>query len=152
MSNFVVNESTVILALETSCDETAASVVMGGNDVLSSIVSSQIEIHARFGGVVPEVASRAHMEALIPVMQSAVTEAGILPSRIDVVAATAGPGLIGALLVGVSAAKSLALVWDKPFIGVNHLEAHLYAGLLDDPTLEFPLVVNEGISVENKRN
>ena len=141
MSNFVVNESTVILALETSCDETAASVVMGGNDVLSSIVSSQIEIHARFGGVVPEVASRAHMEALIPVMQSAITEAGILPSRIDAVAATAGPGLIGALLVGVSAAKSLALVWDKPFIGVNHLEAHLYAGLLDDPTLEFPLVV-----------
>ena len=141
MSNFVVNESTVILALETSCDETAASVVMGGNDVLSSIVSSQIEIHARFGGVVPEVASRAHMEALIPVMQSAITEAGILPSRIDVVAATAGPGLIGALLVGVSAAKSLALVWDKPFIGVNHLEAHLYAGLLDDPTLQFPLVV-----------
>jgi len=141
MSNFVVNESTVILALETSCDETAASVVMGGNDVLSSIVSSQIEIHARFGGVVPEVASRAHMEALIPVMQSAITEAGVLPSRIDVVAATAGPGLIGALLVGVSAAKSLALVWDKPFIGVNHLEAHLYAGLLDDPTLEFPLVV-----------
>ena len=141
MSNFVVNESTVILALETSCDETAASVVMGGNDVLSSIVSSQIEVHARFGGVVPEVASRAHMEALIPVMQSAITEAGILPSRIDAVAATAGPGLIGALLVGVSAAKSLALVWDKPFIGVNHLEAHLYAGLLDDPTLEFPLVV-----------
>jgi len=141
MSNFVVNESTVILALETSCDETAASVVMGGNDVLSSIVSSQIEIHARFGGVVPEVASRAHMEALIPVMQSAITEAGILPSRIDAVAATAGPGLIGALLVGVSAAKSLALVWDKPFIGVNHLEAHLYAGLLDDPTIEFPLVV-----------
>lgn len=141
MRNFVVNESTVILALETSCDETAASVVMGGNDVLSSIVSSQIEIHARFGGVVPEVASRAHMEALIPVMQSAITEAGILPSRIDAVAATAGPGLIGALLVGVSAAKSLALVWDKPFIGVNHLEAHLYAGLLDDPTLQFPLVV-----------
>ena len=141
MSNFVVNESTVILALETSCDETAASVVMGGNDVLSSIVSSQIEIHARFGGVVPEVASRAHMEALIPVMQSAITEAGILPSRIDAVAATAGPGLIGSLLVGVSAAKSLALVWDKPFIGVNHLEAHLYAGLLDDPTLQFPLVV-----------
>ena len=141
MSNFVVNESTVILALETSCDETAASVVMGGNDVLSSVVSSQIEIHARFGGVVPEVASRAHMEALIPVMQSAITEAGILPSRIDAVAATAGPGLIGALLVGVSAAKSLALVWDKPFIGVNHLEAHLYAGLLDDPTLQFPLVV-----------
>ncbi|MFN5601109.1 MAG: tRNA (adenosine(37)-N6)-threonylcarbamoyltransferase complex transferase subunit TsaD, partial [Acidimicrobiaceae bacterium] len=136
-----VNESTVVLAIETSCDETAASVVMGGNDVLSSIVSSQIDIHARFGGVVPEVASRAHMEALIPVVNSAVEEAGILPQRIDAVAATAGPGLIGALLVGVSAAKALSLVWDKPFIGINHLEAHLYAGLLDDPTLQFPLVV-----------
>jgi N6-L-threonylcarbamoyladenine synthase len=114
---------------------------MGGNDVLSSIVSSQIDIHARFGGVVPEVASRAHMEALIPVVNSAVEKAGILPQRIDAVAATAGPGLIGALLVGVSAAKALSLVWDKPFIGINHLEAHLYAGLLDDPTLQFPLVV-----------
>jgi N6-L-threonylcarbamoyladenine synthase len=129
------------VGIETSCDETAASVVMGGNDVLSSIVSSQIEIHARFGGVVPEVASRAHLESIVPVIDAAIAEAGILPSRIDAVAATAGPGLIGALLVGVSAAKSLALVWDKPFIGVNHLEAHLYAGLLDDPTLEFPLVV-----------
>ena len=141
MTADVVNESTVVLAIETSCDETAASVVMGGNDILSSIVSSQIEIHARFGGVVPEVASRAHLEALIPVVNAAITEAGIVPSRVDVVAATAGPGLIGALLVGVSAAKSLALVWDKPFVGVNHLEAHLYAGLLDDPTLQFPLVV-----------
>jgi N6-L-threonylcarbamoyladenine synthase len=81
------------------------------------------------------------MEALIPVVNSAVEEAGILPQRIDAVAATAGPGLIGALLVGVSAAKALSLVWDKPFIGINHLEAHLYAGLLDDPTLHFPLVV-----------
>ena len=106
MTSPVVNESTVVLAIETSCDETAASVVMGGNDILSSIVSSQIEIHARFGGVVPEVASRAHLEALIPVVNAAITEAGILPSRVDVVAATAGPGLIGALLVGVSAAKS----------------------------------------------
>ena len=139
--SFEVNESTVVLAIETSCDETAASVVMGGNDVLSSIVSSQIDIHARFGGVVPEVASRAHLESIVPVIDAAIAEAGILPTRIDAVAATAGPGLIGALLVGVSAAKSLALVWDKPFIGVNHLEAHLYAGLLDDPTLEFPLVV-----------
>ncbi len=136
-----VTESTVVLALETSCDETAASVVMGGNDVLSSIVSSQIDIHARFGGVVPEVASRAHLEALIPVIDQAMNEAGVAPERIDAVAATAGPGLIGALLVGVSAAKALSLVWNRPFIGVNHLEAHLYAGLLDDPTLEFPLVV-----------
>ena len=136
-----IDESTVVLAIETSCDETAAAVVMGGNDVLSSIVSSQIDIHARFGGVVPEVASRAHLESIIPVVNSAITEAGILPTRVDVVAATAGPGLIGALLVGVSAAKSLSLVWDVPFIGINHLEAHLYAGLLDDPTLEFPLIV-----------
>lgn len=136
-----IDESTVVLAIETSCDETAAAVVMGGNDVLSSIVSSQIDIHARFGGVVPEVASRAHLESIIPVVNSAITEAGILSTRVDVVAATAGPGLIGALLVGVSAAKSLSLVWDVPFIGINHLEAHLYAGLLDDPTLEFPLIV-----------
>jgi len=141
VSSFVVNESTVVLAIETSCDETAAAVVMGGNDVLSSVVSSQIEIHARFGGVVPEVASRAHLEAIVPVVRQAISDAGILPGRIDAVAATAGPGLIGALLVGVSAAKSLSLVWDVPFIGVNHLEAHLYAGLLDEPTLEFPLVV-----------
>ena len=141
MSSFVVNESTVVLAIETSCDETAAAVVMGGNDVLSSVVSSQIDIHARFGGVVPEVASRAHLEAIVPVVRQAISDAVILPGRIDAVAATAGPGLIGALLVGVSAGKSLSLVWDVPFIGVNHLEAHLYAGLLDDPTLQFPLVV-----------
>ena len=138
---FSVNESTVILGIETSCDETAAAVVMGGNDILSNIVSSQIDIHARFGGVVPEVASRAHLEALVPVVEEAVSTAGIDHSRIDAVAATVGPGLIGALLMGVAAAKSLALVWNKPFIGVNHMEAHLYAGLLDDPTLEFPLVV-----------
>jgi N6-L-threonylcarbamoyladenine synthase len=141
MSVFTADESTVVLAIETSCDETAASLVMGGNDVLSSVVSSQIDIHARFGGVVPEVASRAHLESIVPVVRQAFDEAGILPSRVDLVAATAGPGLIGALLVGVSAAKSLALAWDRPFIGVNHLEAHLYAGWLDDPTLEFPLVV-----------
>lgn len=141
MSTFVADDSTVVLAIETSCDETAASLVMGGNDVLSSVVSSQIDIHARFGGVVPEVASRAHLESIVPVVRQAFDEAGILPSRVDLVAATAGPGLIGALLVGLSAAKSLALAWGKPFIGVNHLEAHLYAGWLDDPTLEFPLVV-----------
>jgi len=141
MSTFIADESTVVLAIETSCDETAASLVMGGNDVLSSVVSSQIDIHARFGGVVPEVASRAHLESIVPVVRRAFDEAGVLPSRVDLVAATAGPGLIGALLVGVSAAKSLALAWDKPFIGVNHLEAHLYAGWLDDPALEFPLVV-----------
>lgn len=141
MKPFLATESTVVLAIETSCDETAAAVVMGGNDVLSTVVSSQIDIHARFGGVVPEVASRAHLESIVPVVRQAISDAGISTARIDAVAATAGPGLIGALLVGVSSAKSLSLVWEVPFIGVNHLEAHLYAGLLDDPTLQFPLVV-----------
>ncbi len=137
----IVDEGTVVLGIETSCDETAASVVMGGSDVLSSVVSTSIEQHVPFGGVVPEIASRAHVELLAPVIAQAIAEAGIADSRIDAVAATIGPGLIGALLVGVAAAKSLALVWDVPFIGVNHLEAHLYAGLLEDPTLGLPLVV-----------
>ncbi len=136
-----IDESTLVLGIETSCDETAAALVMGGSDVISSVVSSQIEIHADFGGVVPEIASRAHLEALNPVVARAVVEAGIDDSRIDAVACTVGPGLIGALLVGVSAAKALSLAWDVPFIGVNHLEAHLYSAFLEDPTLEFPMVV-----------
>ncbi len=136
-----VDANTVVLGIETSCDETAAALVMGGNDVISSVVSSQIEIHADFGGVVPEIASRAHLDALNPVIARAIVEAGIDEQRIDAVACTYGPGLIGALLVGVSAAKALALAWDVPFVGVNHLEAHLYSAFLEDPTLEFPLVV-----------
>jgi N6-L-threonylcarbamoyladenine synthase len=136
-----VDDATVILGIETSCDETAASLVMGGSDVLSSIVSTQIDLHAQYGGVVPEIASRAHLELLNPVIARAFVEAGIEEARVDAVAATVGPGLIGALLVGVSAAKALALAWDVPFIGVNHLEAHLYAAFLEDPSLELPLVV-----------
>src|SRR4051795_890955 len=136
-----VDASTMVLGIETSCDETAAALVMGGNDVISSVVSSQIEIHAAFGGLVPEIASRAHLEALNPVIARAIVEAGIDDSRIDAVACTVGPGLIGALLVGVSAAKALALSWDVPFVGVNHLEAHLFAALLDDPSIELPIVV-----------
>lgn len=132
---------TLILGIETSCDETAAALVMGGFDVISSVVSSQIELHATFGGVVPEIASRAHLELLNPVIARAIVEAGVEERRIDAVACTIGPGLIGALLVGVSAAKALALAWDVPFIGVNHLEAHLYAALLDDPSMELPVVV-----------
>src|SRR3954454_13976891 len=131
----------MVLGIETSCDETAAALVMGGNDVISSVVSSQIEIHADFGGVVPEIASRAHLEALNPVIARAIVEAGVDDRRIDAVACTYGPGLIGALLIGVSAAKALALAWDKPFVTVNHLEEHLYSAFLEDPTLEFPLVV-----------
>jgi N6-L-threonylcarbamoyladenine synthase len=133
--------STLVLGIETSCDETAAALVMGGNDVVASVVSSQIEMHADFGGVVPEIASRAHLEALNPVIARTLVEAGVDDSRIDAVACTYGPGLIGALLVGVSAAKALALAWDVPFVAVNHLEAHLYSAFLEDPSLEFPLVV-----------
>jgi len=136
-----VDEATVVLGIESSCDETAAAVVMGGNDVLSSVVATQIEQHARFGGVVPEIASRAHVEAMTPVIRKALQDSGIGFERIDAVAATVGPGLVGALLVGVSAAKSIALALNKPFIGVNHLEAHLYAALLDDPNVEFPMLV-----------
>ena len=140
-ANTLFNDSTVILGIETSCDETAAAVVMGGNDVLSSVVATQIDLHARYGGVVPEIASRAHVEAMNVVIRQAVLQSGVPIERIDAVAATVGPGLIGALLVGVAAAKSVALVLDKPFIGVNHLEAHLYAALLDDPHVEFPMLV-----------
>ncbi len=140
-ANTLFNDSTVILGIETSCDETAAAVVMGGNDVLSSVVATQIDLHARYGGVVPEIASRAHVEAMNVVIRQAISQSGVPIERIDAVAATVGPGLIGALLVGVAAAKSVALVLDKPFIGVNHLEAHLYAALLDDPHVEFPMLV-----------
>jgi N6-L-threonylcarbamoyladenine synthase len=132
---------TTILGIETSCDETAAAVVRDGRDVLSSVVSSQIDIHARFGGVVPEIASRAHVELLTPVIAEALVEAGVDESGIDAVAVTIGPGLIGSLLVGVSAAKALALVLDVPFVGVNHLEAHFIASFLEEPELEPPLVV-----------
>ena len=129
-----VGPDTLVLGIETSCDETAAALVMGGADVLSSVVSSQIELHATFGGVVPEIASRAHLELLNPVIARAIVEGGVDDRRIDAIACTIGPGLIGALLVGVSAAKALALAWDVPFVGVNHLEAHLYSALLDDPS------------------
>ncbi len=132
---------TLVLGIETSCDETAAACVRGGTEVLSSVVSSQVDLHARYGGVVPEVASRAHNELIIPVLAQSMVEAGVEGPDVDAVAATTGPGLIGALLVGVSAAKALALTWDVPFVSVNHLEAHLYAALLDEPDLEFPLLV-----------
>ena len=130
-----------ILGIETSCDETAAAVVADGRNILSSVVSSQVDLHARYGGVVPEVASRAHVELLTPVVAQALVEAGLDDVHVDAVGATVGPGLIGALLVGVSAAKALALVWDVPFVAVNHLEAHMYAAFLEEPELELPVVV-----------
>ena len=132
---------TTVLGIETSCDETAAAVVCDGERVLSSVVSSQVDLHARYGGVVPEIASRAHVELLIPVVAQAVVEAGLTDGDVEAVGATYGPGLVGSLLVGVSAAKTLALAWDVPFVAVNHLEAHLYAALLEEPDLELPVVV-----------
>jgi N6-L-threonylcarbamoyladenine synthase len=132
-----------ILAIETSCDETAAAVVEDGHRVLSSVVSSQIDLHVRFGGVVPEVASRAHVELLTPVVAESLLEAAVDPRHggIGAVAATVGPGLIGSLLVGMSAAKAYALAWRVPFVGVNHMEAHLHAAFLERPELALPVVV-----------
>ena len=133
-----------ILAIETSCDETAAAVVEDGRWVLSSVVSSQVDLHVRFGGVVPEVASRAHIELLTPVVAESLLEAGVDgpgAGGIGAVAATVGPGLIGSLLVGMSAAKAYALAWGVPFVGVNHMEAHLHAAFLEDPDLALPVVV-----------
>jgi N6-L-threonylcarbamoyladenine synthase len=136
-----MSEQFLVLGIETSCDETAAAVVADGNTVVSSVVSSQVDLHARYGGVVPEIASRAHVELLTPVVAQALVESGIEGHELHAVAATVGPGLAGALLVGISAAKAYALAWHLPFIGVNHMEAHLYASFLEEPDLEPPLVV-----------
>ncbi|MGI9033520.1 MAG: tRNA (adenosine(37)-N6)-threonylcarbamoyltransferase complex transferase subunit TsaD [Acidimicrobiales bacterium] len=130
----------LILGIETSCDETAAAVVADGITVRSSVISSQVDLHARFGGVVPEIASRAHVRLLTPAVAEALVEAGVEGADVDAVAATVGPGLATSLLVGVSAAKSLALVWKVPFVGVNHMEGHLYACFLHQPDLELPAV------------
>ena len=131
----------LILGLETSCDETAAAVVEDGRLIRSSVVASQVDLHARFGGVVPEIASRAHVELINPVIVDAMVEADCELADLDAVAACNGPGLAGALLVGVSAAKALALAGDLDYIGVNHLEAHLHAAWLAEPDLAPPLAV-----------
>jgi N6-L-threonylcarbamoyladenine synthase len=119
-----------VLGIETSCDETSAAVVIDGRELLSNVVASQMEEHARFGGVVPELASRRHVEQILPVIRQALAEAGVGWSEIDAIAVTNRPGLLGALLVGVSAAKALAMALQKPIIGVHHIEAHLYANWL----------------------
>ena len=130
-----------ILGIETSCDETAAAVVEDGRHLRSSVVSSQIDLHAPYGGVVPEIASRAHVELINAVIAEALVEAGVELGDLDAVAACHGPGLAGALLVGVSAAKAIALSTGLPYVEVNHLEAHLYAAWLEEPDLEPPLAV-----------
>jgi len=131
----------LILGIETSCDETSVSIVEDGRAILSNVVASQVDLHSRFGGVVPEIASRAHMEALLPGLAQALSEARLELGRIDAVAVVNSPGLVGALLVGVSCAKALAFSLDVPLIKVNHLYAHAYANFLAHDDLEFPLVV-----------
>jgi len=133
---------TLALAIETSCDDTAAAVVDDALHVRSSVIESSIDQHKAFGGVVPELAGRAHLTTIGPVVRRALLEAGLDPHApaIDVVAVTSGPGLIGSLLIGLSAAKAYALAWGKPFVGVNHLEGHLFAPLLERPDLEWPIV------------
>jgi len=137
----------LILALETSCDETSASVVADGRTILSDVISSQIPVHQKFGGVVPEIASRKHIENVIPVVDEALRVAKVTLSDITAIGVTYGPGLVGALLVGVSVAKALSFAADKPLIGVNHLEGHIFANFLSHPELEPPfmaLVVSGG--------
>jgi N6-L-threonylcarbamoyladenine synthase len=128
----------IILGIESSCDETAAAVVADGRRVLSSVVASQVDIHHRFGGVVPELASRKHIEAILPVVQEALSQAGITRETLDAVAVTQGPGLVGSLLVGYSFAKALAYGLDIPWVGVNHLEGHLLSVFLEDDPPAFP--------------
>src|ERR1035437_22250 len=138
-----------ILGIESSCDETAASVVEDGATVLSNKIASQIEIHARYGGVVPEVASRQHMLAVIPVIEQALAEAKVKWEDLEAIAVTHGPGLAGSLLVGVNTAKGIALARKLPLIGVNHLEGHIYANWLTGATIAFPvlcLIVSGGHS------
>jgi N6-L-threonylcarbamoyladenine synthase len=129
----------LVLGIETSCDETAAAIVRNGREVLSNVVYSQ-DIHAAFGGVVPELASRDHIKNILPVVRKCFDDAGISMGSIDAIAVTRSPGLIGSLLVGLSFAKSLSFAWDVPLIAVNHLEGHLYANFLTFPGLEPPLV------------
>ena len=130
----------IVLGIETSCDETAVAVVEDGRRVRSNLLSSQAHLHERFGGVVPEEAARAHLEAINPMIDLALKEAGVGQEDVDAVAMTVGPGLVGALLVGIAAAKALALAWNVPLIGVNHLEGHLYANFLGRERLSEPFV------------
>ncbi|HPC73822.1 MAG TPA: tRNA (adenosine(37)-N6)-threonylcarbamoyltransferase complex transferase subunit TsaD [Syntrophales bacterium] len=129
-----------VLAIETSCDETAAAVVRDGREVLSSVVSSQVDIHSRYGGVVPEIASRKHVESIVPVILQALENARLELGDVDGIAVTRGPGLVGSLLVGLSVAKAVAFTNRKPMVGVNHLEGHVAAVFLSDRTPAFPFV------------
>ena len=129
----------IILGIETSCDETAASIVRNGSEIVSNVVASQIESHKRFGGVVPEIASRHHVEQVTIVIEEALKQANMEPSDLDAVAVTEGPGLVGALLIGINAAKAFAFANRLPLVGVHHIAGHIYANQLTKP-MEFPLL------------
>ncbi|MCP4308324.1 MAG: tRNA (adenosine(37)-N6)-threonylcarbamoyltransferase complex transferase subunit TsaD [bacterium] len=130
----------LILGIETSCDETGVAVV-SGNEILATVLSSQVDEHSRFGGVVPEVAARAHVEAIRPMVHMALRQAGVHSDQLDAVAATRGPGLVGALMVGYSFAKAMAWTLDTPFVGVDHMEGHLFAPRLEHTEFEPPAIV-----------
>ncbi len=130
--------SDLVLGIETSCDETAAAVVRDGQEVLSNAIHSQIELHQRFRGVVPEIASRSHLQRILPIIRSALLEAGCRIEDLDAIAVTHRPGMIGSLLVGLSAAKALSLFLNKPLIGVDHIQAHLHAAFMTEPDLPLP--------------
>lgn len=143
------NEDVLILAIESSCDETAAAVVKNGREVLSNVIYSQIELHTLYGGVVPEIASRKHIEKINQVVERSLADAGVTLEEITAVAVTYGPGLVGALLVGVSAAKAIAFAAEKPLVGVHHIEGHICANYIENKALEPPflcLVVSGGHS------
>jgi N6-L-threonylcarbamoyladenine synthase len=136
-----------VLGIETSCDETAAALVRDGREILSSVISSQVPIHKRFGGVVPELASREHLDKIVPVVNEAFERANLTPRDVDGLAVTVGPGLVGSLLVGVSYAKAMAYALDTPFVGVNHIEGHIYSVAFENPPIEYPaeaLIVSGG--------
>ena len=137
----------LVLGIETSCDETAAAVVRDGREILSSVIASQIETHKRFGGVGPEIASREHLDKIVPIVNEALARAGVSTVEIDGIAVTVGPGLVGSLLVGVSYAKAMAFALDKPLVGVNHIEGHVYSVAFENPPIEYPalaLIVSGG--------
>src|SRR5258708_15985524 len=137
----------LVLGIETSCDETAAAVVRDGREIVSSVIASQIETHKRFGGVVPELASREHLDKIVPIVEEAFAQAKVSKEQIDGIAVTVGPGLVGSLLVGVSYAKAMAFALGKPLVGVNHIEGHVYSVAFDNPPVAYPalaLIVSGG--------
>jgi N6-L-threonylcarbamoyladenine synthase len=128
----------IVLGIESTCDETACAIVKDGKEILSNKIASQTDIHRKYGGVFPELACRHHIDILIPLIKESLYEASISSEKIDLIAVAKGPGLIGALLIGLNTAKALALAWEKPWIGVNHVEAHLYAAMMPQKSIEFP--------------